>query len=522
MVVVEGSKQKGQPRLLFFYPVPFAKKPVVTRLWLQKLPRAGKRRNRGKKILASKPTTMSSNRQYAQLAQQPQVQLQVQPSALPAPQLAGTFMDGTPTYYANAGYFSVGTVVKWLLWLAILGIALATLILVAIDDDDGGGGASSARASLFRVNSAASLSSDASGVFVNGTAAFSMGTAAPSRYCGQCFTTTMMAGQFYPSATVEVCNNETHLWIEIDPINGWCPTAIHLDVRLNCSLIPHNKAGNPQVGQFLYDYTAIPQPCSSPIVFMAQLNGAPVGTPLCIALHTDTFNAAQNNSQTSWAACSPFGGASWASKCTAFSVQGNCPTTPPPSTTPPPQTCMAFRTQTQGGWGGSCRGANPSCYLDANFATCFPNGINVGCDAEYHLSFTSAAQIESYLPATGTPSDIGLNANNALAGQALTLALNIGFDDCDANFSPCNASLGDALCLNTVDPIGSACNGYTPRQILKSINGMISSPCACTEEPGALPYLCNLGYSTLTTCADLINNNFDNGNTNLGNLVYCH
>jgi|WetSurMetagenome_2_1015567.scaffolds.fasta_scaffold66453_3 hypothetical protein len=450
--------------------------------------------------------------QYARLPPPQQQQIiQVQPPP-PSP-----YYDGTPV-------IGIGKILKWLLLLAIFALALTAVILIAIDDDDNGTTSMSSlsvsnngRGSHF--GAASTAGSDASGVFVNGTTMFSMGIPAPSRSCGRCFNTTMLAGQFYPSANVQICNNETHLWIEIDPINGWCPTAIHLDIRLNCSLIPANKAGNPQVGQFLY-YTTIPQPCYSPIVFIGQLN-VPVGTPLCIALHTDTFNAAQNNSQTSWASCSPFGGASWATKCTTYSVQGNCPTTPPPTTTPPPQQCMAFRTQTQGGWGGSCNGNNPACYLDTNFATCFPNGISIGCDAEYHLTFSNALQIEMFLPATGTPTDISINPNNVLAGQALALSLNIGFDVCDPNFSPCAANLGSALCIQTTNATASACNGYTPQQILDSINGMISSPCACTEEPGAVPYLCNLGYSTLTACADLINTNFDNGNTNLGNLVYC-
>src|SRR4029079_7296542 len=48
-----------------------------------------------------------------------------------------------------------------------------------------------------------------------------------------------------------------------------------------------------------------------------------------------------------------------------------------------------FRTQTQGGWGATPNGNNPAMYLQNHFASCFPNGVTIGCQSANTLTLTT-------------------------------------------------------------------------------------------------------------------------------------
>jgi hypothetical protein len=100
-----------------------------------------------------------------------------------------------------------------------------------------------------------------------------------------------------------------------------------------------------------------------------------------------------------------------------------------------------FCSQTQGGWGTACAGANPGCLRDENFAAVFPNGLVVGDqggpdqDDVYSILLTSAAAVEAFLPAGGTPAaltadltDPLMSAGGIFAGQAVAATMSVGFD----------------------------------------------------------------------------------------------
>jgi hypothetical protein len=125
-----------------------------------------------------------------------------------------------------------------------------------------------------------------------------------------------------------------------------------------------------------------------------------------------------------------------------------------------------YRTQSEGDWGDSCAlGFETGCYRDATFATCFPNGLTVGCPmcSQYggggacglNLHFTSSAAIQNYLPQLGAPNMLDhdyVNPSNPppistasgnFGGQVTALALSLGFSACDNHFHTECASLGD-------------------------------------------------------------------------------
>jgi hypothetical protein len=77
-----------------------------------------------------------------------------------------------------------------------------------------------------------------------------------------------------------------------------------------------------------------------------------------------------------------------------------------------------YCTYSQGGYGTTCPNSNPAnhpgCIRDVCFPLAFPSGIRIGT-----RSWTSSAQVDSFLPAT---------ASNVIIGQTLALTLSIGFD----------------------------------------------------------------------------------------------
>jgi hypothetical protein len=87
-----------------------------------------------------------------------------------------------------------------------------------------------------------------------------------------------------------------------------------------------------------------------------------------------------------------------------------------------------LETVTQGGWGSPPNGNNPGALLAENFSTVFPTGVTLGCPLPgKSLTFTTAAQIEAFLPSGGKPGP--LPDTNVLTGQLLAAMLNVGFSN---------------------------------------------------------------------------------------------
>jgi hypothetical protein len=108
-----------------------------------------------------------------------------------------------------------------------------------------------------------------------------------------------------------------------------------------------------------------------------------------------------------------------------------------------------FRTQSQGGWGSDAQGDNPGVYRDANFAAAFPGGLVVGSGNT--LTFTSAEAVQAFLSQGGAPKALTESVTdpakmkNTFASQVVALALNIGFDEYDADFGANETNLADLV-----------------------------------------------------------------------------
>lgn len=154
----------------------------------------------------------------------------------------------------------------------------------------------------------------------------------------------------------------------------------------------------------------------------------------------------------------------------------------------PPTECEPLRTQTPGGWGSKPEGNNPGTYLAANFATSFPNGLTIGCDAGFEITLTSAKAIETLLPTGGKAEVLTASSTNpaeiknVLVGHLVALTLSVVFDQDDADFGAGDNELGSMVIKSgtfaskTVlefwqianDVLGGCNTNYTPAQVLET------------------------------------------------------
>jgi hypothetical protein len=171
---------------------------------------------------------------------------------------------------------------------------------------------------------------------------------------------------------------------------------------------------------------------------------------------------------------------------------------------PPP--CGPLRTETQGGYGNDQGNGSGTQYLIANFAAAFPSGITIGCASGFTVKMTSAASIQAYLPTGTTPSVLSASyvdnpPDNILIGQALTLALSVGFDLYDPNFGAGQQHLADMI-------IGSGdFAGKTVGEFLTIANDVLGG-CSSAYTP-----------TQVNETADAINKNYDDGTVDNGFLT---
>ncbi|MBM4013451.1 MAG: hypothetical protein FJ293_00585 [Planctomycetes bacterium] len=190
-------------------------------------------------------------------------------------------------------------------------------------------------------------------------------------------------------------------------------------------------------------------------------------------------------------------------------------------------------TYTQGGWGTNCNGNNPGCLLDTWFTTLFPNGLLIGDqgginDGESGLwaaRWDTAAAVQTFLPIGGGPGPLTYDAINpttlpacVFAGQLVAAKLNCAFDDAGV-FDSGKCRIDLKLCdLVFVAGVHSKLIGWTVRDLI----GLADQAIAC--ELGAGPFdvdgdsIGDVTFSNLNSALDVFNNNFDNCNTNNGNL----
>jgi len=169
------------------------------------------------------------------------------------------------------------------------------------------------------------------------------------------------------------------------------------------------------------------------------------------------------------------------------------------------------KTLTIGGWGAS-NTSNPNVsYLYANFNNAFPNGVVVGCVGGNTLSLTSPQAITDFLPSGGTASPLnatylnpGGGYNNVLAGQLVAVMLAVGFDNYDEGFSSAASNLGSFVFVS------GPFQGMTVSQFLSLANNFMGG-CGASQYSAA----------QFNEAATAINQNYDEGNVDLGYLSCC-
>lgn len=176
-----------------------------------------------------------------------------------------------------------------------------------------------------------------------------------------------------------------------------------------------------------------------------------------------------------------------------------------------PTGCTGFKTYTQGGWGsGSCSRSNstPGNLLKNNFATLFPNGLEIGCTRKLRL--TTPYAVAAFLPSGGTPTCLPsgtltnpTNYNNTLAGQLVAAMLNVRFDDGISSFSSSTLKLKNLIIAS--GPFA----GWTVQQLIDEANKKIGV-CAVSS----------FSYSQFNEALTNVNENYDNGTVN-DNFLNC-
>jgi hypothetical protein len=168
---------------------------------------------------------------------------------------------------------------------------------------------------------------------------------------------------------------------------------------------------------------------------------------------------------------------------------------------------VAFRTQTQGGWGAPPNGNNPGALLAANFATVFPAGITIG--GAKTLTFTSASAVEAFLPAGGKAGFLTASAVNptrssagVFAGQVLALTISVAM----SNAGVITSGLEDLY----IAP-GQTMAGYTVAEVLAMANQALGGNLS------GLPS--GVTISTLNDVVSKINENYVGGTEDHGFLV---
>jgi hypothetical protein len=190
-----------------------------------------------------------------------------------------------------------------------------------------------------------------------------------------------------------------------------------------------------------------------------------------------------------------------------------------------------FATFTMGGWGTGCSGNNPGCLRDEWFDDVFPFGLVIGDqggvdgDGACALVLTSSAAVEAFLPSGGTAGKLKKDLVNpvkktpagVLAGQLVAATLNVGFDSfgaLDALKDKDGVKLEQLVYVGGVD---DALLGKTVADVLALANGAISKELTVpidVDGDGSG----DVGFAELAEALTVLNENFDDGTVNNGNL----
>jgi hypothetical protein len=309
--------------------------------------------------------------------------------------------------------------------------------------------------------------------------------------CGFPQTSTLWGGQTIDVGTVTVGNDANgNLYVTYTTTGGWHLSEVHVNAVCNTDTDPDTqcRVDNPEdlaPGQFPYSQTFEGECSSLPTTYTITIPKSDLNCTdpacYCIYAHAAVVNC-EGGSETAWAGETLIKDVNrwyyFINYCTQKCVE------------PPPVCPCQFKTYTQGGYGAPPKKGNPAAFLRNNFATCFPNGVTIGCSNGYTLKLTTAQAVMDFLPQGRMPFwlqqnyvDPGSENITVLAGQLITAKLNVGFDYCKAKFGvpPChlaNATFKDGVfagktvqeVIDIADQvIGQCSDAYTPSQVNEAL-----------------------------------------------------
>lgn len=259
------------------------------------------------------------------------------------------------------------------------------------------------------------------------------------------------------AGTVTVSNSPSSLRLDIETQDGWTLEKVRAAAGTSVGLLPQTKHGQPLPECFpLRSRTG----STTSAHFAVPLTAEP-GTEIVVAVYADVRDKSKETQndcgmEPAWGA-----GASFPRKPDAmyftYVIQSNRPQ----------DLAGLYRTQTQDQWGGESSPGNAPDYLISHFAEAFPSGVMIGFGRSA-VMFGSADEVLEFLPQNGP---IGPNPyGNSLAAETLALALTLGFDDADPDFSSGTTPFGDLRVADPADP----CFGRSVREVLDLANMALS------------------------------------------------
>lgn len=191
-----------------------------------------------------------------------------------------------------------------------------------------------------------------------------------------------------------------------------------------------------------------------------------------------------------------------------------------------------FHTYTQGAWGAKCAGNNIACLRDQKFDEVCGAQLVLGdpdgddSDGKKALVLTSSKAVKDLLPVGGSPKPLSQDevdeddsSAGVFAGQLVAAKLNLLFDDAgafDALKGNPGFKLGDLVLSDCVD---EALLGLSVRELVALSEKALSKE---LQEPFDVDgdFLGDVLLVDLKDALDVVNNNFDDGDQNLGCLNY--
>ncbi len=395
--------------------------------------------------------------------------------------------------------------------LGVLGLALVALAMAGCSSGSGGG------AGVGDVGVASESTASTLGLLsveASGTA----GIVPANARCGERQIEDLWARTDLPIGAVEVSNDLDYLYLKFeiseDLEEEWGMLKGFVQVGDDATDYPQNGNSNPQPWNFDHTYVAPPDVAvkefTLPIEFSTiGLDHGACGINLFVfamAQVTEIIEGEGPTAERAWASSDQIPtSAPGDPQMYYFEYEIQC--------CPWYDNESEFTTYGQGGWGTTCHGWNPGCYRDDQFDIAFPDGVTIGsdqCDGSdgFTITFTSSEAVEAYLPNGGRPGPLEddyvdpaeRTEAGVLASQTLALALNLGFDEVDENFSSSDELLGDqVICIPE-----SVFDGWTLAALLEEANWLLAG-CESDYGPGEI-----------ADVVEIVNENYSDGGADMG------